>query len=589
MHQLPPLRPVSGMVITHSIKLRPGIYNMPGEEPGITITARHAKINLTGVRLHGIKGSVGILLKDCSQVQIINADVSGFNVDIELVHCRHVVLQHCTALNSADPGPGTIIDESGTHPQDTRGAGFLVRSSSHVELSGCAAMYAWDGLDLVNCDHCSAQTCNFSYNENWGVHLWHSSANSISRCSAIWCTTGRGKLYQALTGWQTYDADAVLIEHGSDHNTISQNDLRFGGDGIFIRSNEAPVKPGTAVPHVFSSDFNRLLNNDCSYSPNNAIEVDFVKGTLIKGNNCSLSNYGMWLGYSRYSKVVGNLCAWDTVRSIEIENGQHGTITGNILADKGATANKVLIFLRQNGRDATPSGPYLIINNLFLGGSTAVALIKTSVTLKNNIRAANNMTDALPSLVRADGQSVTSISGDLIQPAEPPSTSVTVSRVLNRTWSVKGNLTLPALPIAMLTCFGRPLLATRGKGSMLQFTLEPQPSLSGWQQSSALQVFTNQGWSASTIVTAPAPAGQSLITALQPVKLTVGGTFTILGHFTGQGVVTVNGLKTGESSSECSAIVCRVPLIAPTGDVNLLFQPVKGLPAGPVVVTVLPK
>jgi parallel beta-helix repeat protein len=577
------------MVITHSVKFRPGIYTMRGEEPGITITAHHAKINLTGVRLRGIKGSVGILLKDCSQVQIVNADVSGFTVDIELVHCRHVVLKQCRALNSADPGPGTVIDESGAQPQDTSGAGFLARSSSHVELSGCTAMYAWDGLDLVNSDHCSAQTCNFSYNENWGVHLWHSSANSVSRCTAIWCTTGRGRLYQALTGWQTYDADAVLIEHGSDHNTISQNDLRFGGDGIFIRSNEAPLKPGTAVPHVFSSDFNRLLNNDCSYSPNNAIEVDFVKGTLIQGNNCSLSNYGMWLGYSRYSKVVGNLCAWDTVRSIEIENGQHGTITGNILADEGPTSNKVLMFLRQNGRDATPSGPYLITNNLFLGGSTAVALIKTPVTLENNIRAANNTTDALPTLVRADGQSVTTITGDLIQAAKPLSTSATVSRVSNTTWSVKGNYTLPALPIAMVTWFGRPLLATRAKGSMLQFTLEPQPSLTGWQPSSAFQVFTNQGWSASTIVTAPAPAGQSLITAVQPVKLTVGGTFTLLGHFTGTGAVTVNGLKAGEASGQCSAIVCRLPSIAPTSKVNLLFQPVRGLPAGPVVVTVLPK
>ncbi len=586
MHQLPPLKPTSEMVISHAVHFAPGKYQFLGSQPGITITGSHLRLNLQGVLLQGAKGKVGIHLKDCTDVVLTNASVSGFTTGVELTGCKNVVLENCRSLHSADPGPGTIIDESGAEPQDTSGAGFLVRDSSNVKLGRCSAMYAWDGLDLVNSDHCSAQDCNFSYNENWGVHIWRSNFNIINHCTAIWCTTGRGKLYQALTGWQTYDADAVLIEHGSDNNTISDNDLRYGGDGIFIRSNEAPVTPGTAVPHVFSSDNNRLIGNDCSYSPNNAIEVDFVKGTLIERNNCSLSNYGMWLGYSRYSKVVENLCAWDTVRAIEIENGQHGTISRNIFADPTPPSNKVLVFLRQNGRDATPSGPYLLGGNLFVGGSTALALLKTPVTMINNLRASNSFKDEPPALLRSDGLSQVTVQGDTVKPGQHQGAPVKASITNDAFVTLTDNQPANGLPIAMAVWQNRPFLAVRHRDGSLRFTVEPQPTLNPWKSRSELTVYLDNRWTAPQELSWRAVPQQSLISAVVPTALTAGAEFQLKGRFTTAGRVMVNGIVVGRVEAACTSIACKLPATAPKGFANLLFQPDNGIPAGPIVVTV---
>ncbi len=586
MYQIPHTKPVSGMVISHSIRLSPGRYEFTGTSPGITIVGHHLRLNLQGVKLIGAKGSPGITLRDCNDVVLANATVQGFKTGIELDGCKNVVLRNCRALRTGDPGPGTIIDESGAQPQDTSGAGFLVRNSSEVSLQHCTAMYAWDGLDLVNSNHCSAQKSNFSYNENWGVHIWHSSFNTVSDCTAIWCTTGRGKLYQALTGWQTYDADAVLIEHGSDNNSIVNNDLRYGGDGIFIRSNEPPVTPGTAVPHVFSSDFNRLVGNDCSYSPNNAIEVDFVKGTLIERNNCSLSNYGMWLGYSRYSKVVGNLCAWDSVRAIEIENGQHGTISGNILADNGAKKGSVLVFLRQNGRDATPSGPYVLSGNLFLGGSTALALLKTPVALVNNVRSANAPQDEPPALLRSDGLSQVDVKGDTAL-ANPKNPSAFTARVDHNGLVTVGNVpNLPKLPIAMVVWQGRPFLAVKTTEGRLLFTAQPQPTLAPWESSSPLSVYTAAGWSTPSKLSWHLEVGSNVIESVAPAEPTAGSTFEVRGRFVEPGRMMLNGVVVGTAHAPCTLITCRVPESVAKGLANLMFEPDNGLPAGPIVISV---
>ena len=202
----------------------------------------------------------------------------------------------------------------------------------------------------------------------------------------MWCTTGEGALFQALTGWQTYDAQAVGIDHNSNENLIADNDLRFGGDAIFIRANEGGLAPGIPVPPRNASSRNILTGNDCSFSPNNAIEVDFSDDTIITNNNCSYSHYGMWLGYSRWCKVAGNICINDSAKAIEIENGQSDTFDCNVFGYDPPRPDQSLIYLRQNGRDKTPSGPYAFHNNLFYGaGENPIQLKDTPVSVNGDV------------------------------------------------------------------------------------------------------------------------------------------------------------------------------------------------------------
>ncbi len=407
----PPLKLQSGLKIERSVKLAPGNYALT-EAPGgrIHVTGQNLVLDFAGVVLQGgTRKGVGLHLVGAKNVTIKNLTVQGCLWGIVLEKCEGVKLIQCNASLNGTLPPGTVIDESGTKPEDEWGGGILLRDSTKCLVQKCTARYQWDGMDVIRSTGNVIETSDFSYNGNWGVHFWASSQNTFRSNKAIWCTTGAGMLYQALSGWQTYDAQAVAIDHDSNENLIEGNDLRFGGDGIFIRANEGPVTPGTVVPPKNASNRNILRNNDCSFSPNNAIEVDFVDDTIIEGNNCSNSNYGMWLGYSRRSQVRGNILVNCTRHAVEIENGQDGVFERNVFGFDTPRPEGQLVYLRQNGRDKTPSGGYSFRDNLFYGTDRGVLLKATGAKLLRNtlISATQNKGvlgsgDALSPLAEAD-------------------------------------------------------------------------------------------------------------------------------------------------------------------------------------------
>lgn len=379
----------AGMKITQAAKIMPGEYRLEDKGGGILqVSGRDFTLDLSGIRIlgPGKREGIGIHITDARNVTIKNAYVTGMRWGVVLERCVGVTLEDCNISHNGNLVPGTVIDESGGEAEDQHGGGILLRDSQKCSLKRCKAMYQWDGIDVVRSEDNIIEDGDYSYNNNWGVHFWASSRNTFRRNRAVWCTTGQGELWQALSGWQTYDAQAVAIDHNSNENLIEANDLRFGGDGIFIRANEGPLDPttGIATPVRNGSHRNILRNNDCSFSPNNAIEVDFVDDTLIEGNNCSYSNYGMWLGYSRRSIVRNNIALHCTRRAVEIENGQNGVFENNYFGYPVSTQDDALVYLRQNGRDKTPSGPYRFTGNIFSGAKTGVLLRKTPALLENN-------------------------------------------------------------------------------------------------------------------------------------------------------------------------------------------------------------
>jgi parallel beta-helix repeat protein len=382
-----PIPVTAGVRIRSAARLKPGAYRLADQGSGIVqITGSGFEVDCAGARIVGPgKGQgIGIRITDARNVTIRNADVTGCLWGIVLERCVGVRLVHCRSSVNNDLKPGTVIDESGREPEDQWGGGILIRDCRDCTAQRCTAQYQWDGIDIIRSEGCVIEDGDVSYNGNWGVHFWDSSRNAFRRNRAVWCTTGGGKLYQALTGWQTYDAQAVGIDHNSCENVIEGNDLRFGGDAIFIRANEGPITPGTVVPPHNGSHRNVLRDNDCSFSPNNAIEVDLVDDTVIENNNCSNSHYGMWLGYSRRCVVRGNICINDTAHAVEIENGQSDLFEHNVFGWDVGRPNDALVYLRQNGRDATPSRAYKLVGNDFYGAGVGVLLRRTEADLTGN-------------------------------------------------------------------------------------------------------------------------------------------------------------------------------------------------------------
>ena len=479
-----PLPLSQGLTVSSEKRILPGTYRLPNPAKAVvTITGSDFAVDFKGSKLIGGRNGkgIGVLIENAKNVTILNADVSGYLWGVALENCVGVKLLNCKTSRNSDLKPGTEIDESGTQPEDQWGGGILIRDSGNCLVRKCVSQYQWDGIDVIRSSKNAIEDSDFSYSGNWGVHFWNSQNNVFKNNRAIWCTTGSGKIFQALTGWQTYDSQAVGIDHNSNENLIEGNDLRYGGDGIFIRANEGPIEPGTVVPPKNGSHRNILRNNDCSFSPNNAIEVDLVDDTVIEGNNCSNSNYGMWLGYSRRCIVRNNLCINDSKHAVEIENGQDDLFENNIFGFEKDRPEGQLVYLRQNGRDKTPSGGYKFRNNLFYGAGSGILLKNTKAEVRNNALVTQSKT---PTIVKTDSLSQTSESGNRIASALPE--SVTVNDVV-ATPGKPVTLTIPELDFGDLPAL---VLASTRDASALRVLKQERHSVTF--------AFPEEGWDEAT-------------------------------------------------------------------------------------------
>lgn len=575
-----PLVPViSGLRITSGISLRPGTYRLGDLGGGVLkVTGKDFTIDMKGVKLVGNgqgKGN-GIVITDASNVTIKNADVSGYRWGIVLERCEKVKLLDTVSSRNNDLPPGTVIDQSGKEPEDQWGGGILVRDSKECLFQRCVAQYQWDGIDFIRSDKNIVEDGDFSYNGNWGVHFWGSSNNTFRRNRAIWCTTGAGKLFQALTGWSTYDAQAVAIDHNSNENLIEGNDLRFGGDGIFIRANEGPITLGTVVPVKNGSHRNILRNNDCSFSPNNAIEVDFVEDTVIEGNNCSNSNYGLWLGYSLRTIVRNNIAINCSTNAVEIENGQDALIENNTFGFDTPRPDKQLIYLRQNGRDKTPSKGYVLMRNLFYGVNRAVLLANTSAELDGNTLLPSDVAKAV--MIDGDEESRWTSRRSEIRMSAPAS-SIALTPLPSRevvpgslvTWKLSE--VKPGVPPPVIEVDGVPVWVQKIAEGEVTFQIPSDLWYSPAKSEVMIRVFQGHGFTSEQPLALRWSLKAPLIESITPTDAKLGDQIVVTGRNLENGRVLLNGKEVAPTSTTATRIEFKVPNgILTTMRYNLLFE-----------------
>ena len=602
--------PSPGMKITASVDIRPGQYRSDGDF--LQVSGADFTLDLKGVRLIGAgkNSGIGLHITDARNVVIKNAALTGFLWGIVLERCENVTLRNCRAVFNGDLPPGTVIDESGRGPEDQHGGGILLRDCRKCLVQNAKSNYQWDGIDVVRSEDNVIEAGDFSYNNNWGVHFWNSRRNVFRDNRALWCTTGAGKLYQALTGWQTYDAQAVAIDHNSNENVISGNDLRFSGDGIFIRANEGPVMPGTAVPVQNASNRNILRDNDCSFSPNNAIEADFVEDTIIEGNNVSNSHYGMWLGYSQRSVVKSNIGINNSANAVEIENGQGAIFENNVFGYDDYHDGGQAILLRQNGRDNTLSQGYKIRRNVFFGASHAVTLTNTQADIAENqtlpanpravIQALERRRRTMPADTQAQRDKITLLEGriEALRAREIPPTKPIAIQNYSGPDVMTGTRADAPLPLSGLK-YGPPALMLDSGLSLwtrqvradrvtyqipADFSVLPSPTLS------TIYAMTQDGWQPIRVLRLGRPKGRPNIRGVLPFENLAGAKTTLLGENLTGGRLLLNGEPIAFQQESPSRLVFTLPAsLKPGTGVNLLWERGAGMDyerVAPIVLTI---
>jgi parallel beta-helix repeat protein len=327
----------------------------------------------------------GLLIEGKRDVTLRGVTVYGYRRNLVLRGCRNVVVEGGDFSHSHQPvlfsGEAyderdwlDIFDESVWRAY---GAGIVLEDCEDCRVTGVRANGAQNGVMLIDCRECAVSGCDLSRNTGWGVWMWKSHRNRVTRNNCDWCLRCEDPDRYSAGG----DSAGIMLSNDNCDNVITYNTFRFSGDGFFL--NGLRVAP---------SENNLIAFNDGSHSPHNAFESSFSGGNRFIGNIASNSRFGFWCGYSHHNELIGNVIENCLEWGIAIEHGQSNRILGNELRGN----RKGVVLWRREAADVSeecpdrPSREYVIEGNVILAAEEAVLLSGTVGVrlLHNELRAA---------------------------------------------------------------------------------------------------------------------------------------------------------------------------------------------------------
>ena len=380
-----------GMVIAHSMKIRPGHYAAPaGDSAALTIRGSDLTVDLTGVELIGtpdrgqpdqfagtavridggrnitVKGlhargyKIGIIARGVTRLSLLNNDLS-YNWKPRLY--SGIVKE-------------SLIDWLDYHQNEKDewlryGAGIYLVDVTIGEIKGNTIVQGMNGLLMTRSTGVRVWNNTFSYNSGLGIGMYRASRNMIMHNHVDWNV--RGYSHGFFNRGQ--DSAGLLMYEQSSDNVVAYNSVTHSGDGLFLWAGQNTMDNGRG-----GANDNLFYRNDFSYAPTNGIEATFSRNAFVE-NVIKESWHGLWGGYSFESVVLGNKFSHN-VEAIAIEHGQDNRIAGNTF-----DGDTVAVHLWWNKvapsdwgypkfRD-THSRTYTIAGNTFIGSRIALRVDNT--------------------------------------------------------------------------------------------------------------------------------------------------------------------------------------------------------------------
>lgn len=321
----------------------------------------HRGVTLENARIHGFFN--GIVATSADGLQIIGSDFSD--------NYR----QHLGSTPSAENGGDWLFP----HHNDERkwreeyGGAVCIENSKGVTVRGIRVRRGQNGilLDRVNDSQFFDNDCSFL--TGWGIALWRSSANLISRNALDFCVRGHEEgVYN-----RGQDSAGILCFEQSSRNIFVENSVTHGGDGFFgfagrealgelwmaeererlrreTTGKEDVDKLITIPPEVsrryasLGCNSNILAGNDFSYAAAHGIEMTFSHGNALLTNRIVENAIcGIWGGYSSGTLIQGNEISRNGGMAYGLERGginmEHAS--ENWIVDNAFHDNKCAIHL----------------------------------------------------------------------------------------------------------------------------------------------------------------------------------------------------------------------------------------------------
>jgi parallel beta-helix repeat protein len=277
---------------------------------------RGAGADVLGDQLTGM----GIRIDGHRDVTIQNAAVSGFKVGISARQASGLTIDGADLSgNFQQRLRSTAQAEDNTdwlwpHENDndewvTRyGAALTVNASDNVTIRKVIVRRGQNGivLDRVNGSRIYDNDCSFL--SGWGLAMWRSSRNIISRNAFDFCIRGYSHGFYN----RGQDSAGILMFEQCEENVIIENSATHGGDGLFgYAGREAVGERPHADPEFYArprgNNGNIIAGNDFSYAAAHGLEMTFSHRNAILNNRFAGNAIcGIWAGYSQDTLIADN-------------------------------------------------------------------------------------------------------------------------------------------------------------------------------------------------------------------------------------------------------------------------------------------
>ncbi|MBA3259647.1 MAG: right-handed parallel beta-helix repeat-containing protein [Gemmatimonadales bacterium] len=390
----PCVRPTrAGTQVQGEVRICPGRYRIadPSERGVIIAASSGTRIDLTGVVLESGDSvparyvGVGVVGVNVDGVSILGGAVRGYRFGVRLQGGRgHRITgadlsgSRAQALRSTLEAPDSSdrLDPARSDVFLGYGGGILLQRTIGASVTGVIARGAQNGIALADARESYLADNDVSGNSGWGIHLWRSSQNVLTRNQA-------DHTLRCLASTDC-GAAAILLREGSDSNTIAGNDLTASSMGLLI-TGRAPLTRASVGNLVYRNDASRALGS--GFVGAYGWSITFLE------NRADSVVHGFRLDHLNGSTLRGNTAIGARGAAILAEHGRDNTIESNVLVDA-----RVGIMIAAPRRSRAPSGGYRIDDNVIGGAEQGIVLRQTTGS-----RVRGNLFDGVGDGLLVDG------------------------------------------------------------------------------------------------------------------------------------------------------------------------------------------
>jgi len=187
-------------------------------------------------------------------------------------------------------------------------AAVSIKDADGVTLDRVTVRKSQNGIVLDRVNGSRVFDCDASFLSGWGLAMWRSSGNTVSRNRFDYNVRGHSEgVYN-----RGQDSAGILMFEQCRENVIVENSATHCGDGVFAFAGQEAI--GQVGPKPEGLDYrdagindNVFLRNDLSYASAHGLELTFSENNVVAWNRfVENAICGIWGGYSSGIRVHGN-------------------------------------------------------------------------------------------------------------------------------------------------------------------------------------------------------------------------------------------------------------------------------------------